>query len=49
MTRAYRKSNPAIVVMQSAQDRQTENAANAWTARGIGASLFNDRCVRVSL
>ena len=25
---AYRKSNPAVVMMQSAQDRQTENAPN---------------------
>ena len=28
VTCAYRKSNPAVVMMRSAQDRQTENAPN---------------------
>jgi hypothetical protein len=40
---AYRKSNPAILMVQSAQDRTTDTRPAFSAAREIGASLFNDR------
>src|ERR1700694_502154 len=46
---ACRKSGPAVLVMQSAQIGRHRMRPAAWTARGIGASLFSDKCVRASL
>jgi hypothetical protein len=47
---ACRKLDPRIWVMQSAQDGAAEYATYGLDcARGIGASLFKDRYVRVSL
>jgi hypothetical protein len=45
----YRKSYLAILVMEPAQDRKADNVAGRLDARGDGASLFKDRCVRVTL
>jgi hypothetical protein len=42
----YQKLNPDILVVQAAQDRHRQNAATAWRVRGVGASLFSDKCVR---
>ena len=46
---AYRKSNRGILVMQSAQDRTRDNVSDPLTALQTGASLFNDKWVRVPL
>ena len=45
---AYRISNPGILMVQSAQDRMADNASGCLGGeRDIGASLFNDKWVRV--
>ena len=44
---ACRKLNPAILVMQSAQDWATKNASGA--VDGARDRLFRDRCVRAPL
>jgi hypothetical protein len=46
---ACRKSNPNILVMQPAQDWKAKNTPCPLNLRDRGASLSNDRCVRVSL
>ena len=49
-TCACRKSNPAVLMMEPAQDRKAKNAAGRQeTVRRDDASLFRDRCVRVPL
>jgi hypothetical protein len=45
---AYRKSNPDIFVMQSAEDRAAKNTPALFTVRDRGASLSKAKCVRVS-
>ena len=42
-TCAYRKSNPAILIVESAQDRATDDIPGPSTPRWTGASLFNDK------
>jgi polyisoprenoid-binding protein YceI len=44
-----RKSDPDVMVVQSAEDRQRKNAADGLDGSGYGESLANDRCVRVPL
>jgi hypothetical protein len=46
---AYRKSNPDIFVMQSAEDGTAKNMPALFTVRDRGASLSKAKCVRVSL
>src|SRR3954453_5084724 len=44
-----RKSDPDIMVMQSAEDRQRKNAPGGMDDLDTGESLASDRCVRVPL
>ena len=48
-TCACRKSIPDILMMQSASTGRQRMCPARSTARRAGASLFNDKCVRVSL
>jgi hypothetical protein len=41
--------NQAVSVMQSTQNWPAQMRPAACTARGIGTSLFSDKCVRASL
>jgi hypothetical protein len=40
---AYRKSNPAVLMMQSTQDRQTENAPSRLDVQTERENLVGDR------
>ena len=45
-----RNLRPEILVVQFAQNWHRQRATDrVWTARGIGASLCSDRCVRASV
>ena len=49
VTCACRKSNTHIRMMKSAEKWRRQNATNAYTVRGDGASLLTERCVRAPL
>jgi hypothetical protein len=42
---AWRKSNPDVLIMQSAQHWPANNVPGPLNPHGAGASLFSDECV----
>jgi hypothetical protein len=47
--RAYRESNPNILVVQPPRTGRQRMVPASWTAREAGASFSKDQCVLISL